>query len=363
MPKRVKREHADVAKVKPEDVLHIAGQEILPGETRMIDLPVPSLYTHTQLEMPIQVIRGKKPGPTMFVSAAIHGDEINGVEIIRRILNQKAIKRLRGTLIAIPVVNIFGFINQSRYLPDRRDLNRSFPGSESGSLAARIAHLFLNDIVSHCTHGIDLHTAAIHRENFPHIRAVLDDEETERMAKAFASPVILNSEIIDGSLRKVVEAKGINIIVYEAGEALRFNEFAIRAGVRGVMSVMREIGMLTTSKQPRKKPYTEVAGDSTWIRAPQSGIVRLIKPLGSWVKKNEVLGVVADPFGEQEQQALSPYDGIVIGKTNLPLVNEGEALFHIAKVRSVNTREHVEEYQQVLDPTSDDGKPADPPVN
>ena len=164
MPKRVKREHADVAKVKPEDVLHIAGQEILPGETRMIDLPVPSLYTHTQLEMPIQVIRGKKPGPTMFVSAAIHGDEINGVEIIRRILNQKAIKRLRGTLIAIPVVNIFGFINQSRYLPDRRDLNRSFPGSESGSLAARIAHLFLNDIVSHCIVYVETH-----RNAFQHV--------------------------------------------------------------------------------------------------------------------------------------------------------------------------------------------------
>ncbi len=363
MPKQAIREPADVARTKASDILHIAGHDVLPGQTVAIDLPVPSLYTHTQLEMPLQVIRGKKSGPTLFVSAAIHGDEINGVEIIRRVLNQKAIKRLRGTLIAIPVVNIFGFINQSRYLPDRRDLNRSFPGSESGSLAARIAHLFLNDIVAHCTHGIDLHTAAIHRENFPHIRAVLDDEETERMANAFASPVILNSEIIDGSLRKAVEAKGINIIVYEAGEALRFNEFAIRAGVRGVLSVMREIGMLPSGKQPRKKPYTEVASDSTWIRAPQSGIVRLIKPLGSWVKKNEVLGVVADPFGEQERQALAPYNGIVIGKTNLPLVNEGEALFHIAKVKSADTHSRVEEYQQVLDPNQDSAKPVDPPVN
>lgn len=342
--------------------LIIDGQTIKAGEQAAIDLPVPSLYTHTRMDMPIQVIRGKKPGPTLFLSAAIHGDEINGVEIIRRVLNQGAIKRLRGTLIAIPVVNIFGFINQSRYLPDRRDLNRSFPGSEKGSLAARLAHLFLNDIVSHCSHGIDLHTAAIHRENFPHIRAVLDDDETKRMAKAFASPVILNSEIIDGSLRRAVEAKGINIIVYEAGEALRFNEFAIRAGVRGVTAVMREIGMLAPRKKTRQ-PYTEVASESSWIRAPQSGIVRLIKPLGSWVKKNEVLGVVGDPFGDQEQTALSPYDGIVIGKTNLPLVNEGEALFHIARVKGKGTRSHIAQYQQVLHPDQDEGTPREPPVN
>lgn len=347
---------------KDNSVLRIAGTDIKPGERKTLEFPVPSLYTHTQLEMPVQVIRGKKPGPTLFVSGAIHGDEINGVEIIRRVLNQKSLSRLRGTLVAIPVVNIFGFINQSRYLPDRRDLNRSFPGSDSGSLAARIAHIFLDDVVSHCTHGIDLHTAAIHRENFPHIRAVLDDEETERMAKAFGSPVILASEIIEGSLRKAVEEKGINIIVYEAGEALRFNEMAIRAGVRGVMSVMRELGMLPPPKVSRKQPFTEVAMSSTWVRAPQSGIVRLIKPLGSWVKENEVLGVVADPFGDDEKQALAPFDGVVIGKTNLPLVNEGEALFHIAKVKSRSTANRIEEFQQVLDPSLDATEPAEPPV-
>lgn len=352
-----------MGKSNDDDILRINDHELRRGQRATIELPVPSLYTHTQLEMPVQVLRGKKSGPTLFLSAAIHGDEINGVEIIRRVLNQKALARIRGTLIAVPVVNIFGFINQSRYLPDRRDLNRSFPGSEGGSLAARIAHLFLNDIVAHCSHGIDLHTAAIHRENFPHIRAVLDDDETKRMAAAFASPVILNSEIIDGSLRKAVEALGVNIIVYEAGEALRFNEFAIRAGVRGVVSVMREIGMLPVSKTPKKKPFTEVASESMWIRSPQSGIVRLIKPLGSWVKKDEVLGMVADPFGEQEQQALAPYDGVVIGRTNLPLVNEGEALFHIARVKGAMAAAHVEQYQQVLHPSQDDGVPGEPPIS
>ncbi|MEQ8952766.1 MAG: succinylglutamate desuccinylase/aspartoacylase family protein, partial [Gammaproteobacteria bacterium] len=324
----------------------------------MLELPVPSLYTHTKLEMPVQVIRGKKPGPILFLSAAIHGDEINGVEIIRRVLNQKSIRRLRGSLIAIPVVIIFGFIKQSLYLPDRRDLNRSFPGSESGSLAARIAHLFLNDVISQCTHGIDLHTAAIHRENFPHVRAVLDDTETERMARSFGSPVILNSEIMQGSLREAVEKLGISIIVYEAGEALRFNELSIRSGVKGVMSVMRELGMLPALKRPRNSS-TVVAASSTWIRAPQSGIVRLVKPLGSYVLENEVLGMVADPFGEQEEQACAPYDGIIIGKTNLPLVNEGEALFHVARFKKPEAAaEGIEQFQQNLDPNQDTKSPA-----
>ena len=346
------------------DKVVVGGEEIKPGQRRTLEIAVPSLYTHTQLEMPVQVIRGKKPGPCLFISAAIHGDEINGVEIIRRILNQKALKRLRGTLIAVPVVNIFGFINQSRYLPDRRDLNRSFPGSESGSLASRLAHLFLNEVIADCTHGIDLHTAAVHRENFPHIRAVMDDDETKRLANAFASPLILGSDIIDGSLRKAVEERGISIIVYEAGEALRFNEVAIRAGVRGVMSVMRELDMLPPLKSSRKPTRSFVAAASTWVRAPQSGIVRLIKPLGSRVQENEILGVVADPFGEQEQQALAPFDGIVIGKTNLPLVNEGEALFHVARVSQPDSAEvHIERFQNRLDPSQDSGNTSEPPVS
>lgn len=346
------------------DKIVVGREEIKPGQRRTLEIAVPSLYTHTQLEMPVQVIRGKKPGPCLFISAAIHGDEINGVEIIRRVLNQKAINRLRGTLIAVPVVNIFGFINQSRYLPDRRDLNRSFPGSESGSLASRLAQLFLKDVIANCTHGIDLHTAAVHRENFPHVRAVMDDEETKRLAHAFASPLILGSEIIDGSLRKAAEALGISIIVYEAGEALRFNEVAIRAGVRGVMSVMRELDMLPPLKSSRKPPKTFLALASSWVRAPQSGIVRLIKPLGSRVKENEVLGVLADPFGEAQQEALAPFDGIVIGKTNLPLVNEGEALFHVAKVDQPASAElHIERFQNRLDPSLDDGNNSEPALN
>ena len=342
----------------------VGGKRIEPGQRQTIEIEVPSLYTHTQLKMPVQVIRGRKPGPCLFISAAIHGDEIIGVEIIRRVLNQKSLKRIQGTLIAVPVVNIFGFINQSRYLPDRRDLNRAFPGSESGSLASRIANLFLNEVIADCTHGIDIHTAAIHRENFPHIRAVMDDDETRRLATAFDSPLILGTDIIDGSLRKAAEEKGISIIVYEAGEALRFNEVAIRAGVRGVISVMRELGMLTPAKTTKRPARTFTALSSTWVRAPQSGIVRLIKPLGSRVKKDEILGVVADPFGEQEQTAEAPFDGIVIGKTNLPLVNEGEALFHVAKVERPESAEaQIERFQNNLDPSQDVISAPEPPVS
>jgi uncharacterized protein len=345
------------------DPITICNTVINAGERRTLEIPVPSLYTHTELELPVHVIHGKKPGPVLFLSAAIHGDEINGVEIIRRVLNNKSISKLKGTLIAIPVVNIYGFINQTRYLPDRRDLNRSFPGSIKGSLAGRMANLFLNEIVSKCTHGIDLHTGAIHRENLPHIRAVLDDEQTECMARAFTSPVILNTSIVDGSLRESAEKRDVSVIVYEAGEALRFDEVSIRAGVRGVISVMRSLEMLAPLKNKRKLVEPLVAKSSTWVRAPQSGILRVLKPLGSRIEVNGSLGFVSDPFGEVEEEIISPIDGIIIGRTNLPLVNEGEALFHIANFRSSETAANkVERFQQRLDPLTDVNSPEEPPI-
>jgi uncharacterized protein len=341
----------------------ICNTSVQPGERQTLEIPVPSLYTHTDIELPVHVVHGRKSGPVLFLSAALHGDEINGVEIIRRVLKHKSINKIKGTLIAIPVVNIYGFIDQTRYLPDRRDLNRSFPGSEKGSMAGRMAHLFLNEIVAKCTHGIDLHTGAIHRENLPHIRAVLDDEQTEKMARAFTSPVILNTAIVDGSLRKAAEKLGTSVIVYEAGEALRFDEVSIRAGVRGIISVMRSLDMLPMLKSKRKLVEPIVARSSLWVRAPQSGILRVLKPLGSRIELNESLGFVSDPFGEVEEEILSPVDGIIIGRTNLPLVNEGEALFHIAKFKSAETvADKVERFQQNLDPLTDTNSPEEPPI-
>ena len=325
----------------------IGGTQIAPGERTTIELSLTRLYTHSAIKLPVHVMHGKKPGPRLFVSAAIHGDEINGVEIIRRLLNRPSLKRLSGTLIAVPVVNVHGFIHQTRYLPDRRDLNRSFPGSKQGSLTARLAHLFMEEVVSNATHGIDLHTAAIHRSNLPQIRANLDDAETDRLAHAFGVPVLVNAALRDGSLRQVAAEKGIPMLVYEAGEALRFDELSIRAGVHGVLAVMRAIDMLPPSKSKREsKVEPIIARSSSWVRAPESGILRPMQALGARVRKDDILGYLADPFGEKEIEIYSPANGIIIGRVNLPLANEGDALFHIARFEKTSeAAARVEEFQ------------------
>jgi uncharacterized protein len=330
--------------------LIIAGQSIEPGTRQNIDLPVALLHTQTPMNMPVQIIRGRKDGPRLFVSAAIHGDELNGVEIIRRLSQEKSLNRLSGTLITIPIVNVFGVIHHSRYLPDRRDLNRSFPGSERGSLAGRLADLFMNEIVANSTHGIDLHTGALHRENLPQLRVNLEDPETERLAHAFGVPVIINSNLRDGSLREVAAERGIPMLLYEAGEALRFDELSIRAGVKGILNVMRELGMLPKRHSKAKKSVEPlVARSSIWARATESGIFRTYAALGSRVAKGEILGAIASPFGDINVDLLSPTAGIVIGKSKLPLVNEGDALFHIARFQAVKgAAENVEFFTENL---------------
>lgn len=335
--------------------LTINGSCVDPGKRATIDLPVGRLYTHTPMSMPVQVVCGKRAGPRLFISAAIHGDEINGVEIIRRLLKLPAMNRLSGTLVAVPIVNIHGLINHSRYLPDRRDLNRSFPGTEKGSLAARLAHLFMTEIVEHCTHGIDIHTGALHRNNLPQIRARLNDPETERLARAFDAPVLISSELRDGSLREAAAERGIPMLLYEAGEALRFDEISIRAGVKGIVNVMRALGMLPETRSKRRKHRQPViARSSTWVRATDSGILRALIPLGGRVHKNSLLGVVTDPFGEREIHVLSPCNGIVIGRSNLPLVSEGDALYHVARFEDTAAAEtRVDEFQERLSPDPD----------
>jgi len=311
--------------------IEIGGITVAPGTQAAIDLPVTDLSTHTPITMPVHVIHGRKDGPALFVCAALHGDEINGVEIIRRLLRLSALRRLKGTLIAVPIVNVLGFLAQSRYLPDRRDLNRSFPGSAGGSIAARLAHLFMEEIVSRATHGIDLHTGAVHRANFPQIRADLDEPETDRMARAFGVPVVINTGLREGSLRETAAKKDVPVIVFESGEALRFEEPFIRAGVEGVVRVMRALEMLPPSKRRRKERIPLIIRSSSWVRAPRSGLLRATASLGSAVSAGQVLGVIADPFGENEVEACARSDGVVIGRTNLPLVYEGDALFHVAR--------------------------------
>ncbi|WP_043530102.1 succinylglutamate desuccinylase/aspartoacylase family protein [Litchfieldella xinjiangensis] len=325
----------------------IAGTRVAPGSRAQIDVPVAKLYTHAPLHIPVEVVHGRQSGPVMLVCGAIHGDEINGVEIVRRLLRSKAIRPLRGTLIAVPIVNVFGFVQHTRYLPDRRDLNRCFPGTEEGSLGSRIAALFREQIVDLATHIIDLHTGAIHRTNLPQIRAQLvPDSETDAMASAFGAPVILNAELREGSIRHYAQNRGVPVLTYEAGEALRFDEWAIGPGVRGILRVMRRIGMLSGDQRRRAPRAAEVANGSSWARAPIDGILRPKVRLGARVAKGEILGVVADPFGNAEGEVRANADGIVIGMSNLPLANEGEALFHVARFEAIEEAENaVESFQ------------------
>jgi len=327
----------------------IGGASVSAGERTIVELPFGALSTHSPMALPVQVVHGRRDGPTLFVSAAIHGDEVNGVEIIRRLLSVPSLRNLRGTLLAVPIVNLHGFIAHERYLPDRRDLNRSFPGSESGSLASRLAHLFMNEVVARCSHGIDLHTGAYHRFNLPQVRAHLDDAETETLARRFGAPVVLASRLRDGSLRQAAMERGIKLLLYEAGEALRFDETAIRAGLRGIINVMHAIDMLP-GRAARVRTEPVVVGSSRWTRAPASGLLRITARIGHYFSAGDVLGMVSDPFGETEREVTVQEDGILIGRTNLPVVNQGDALFHIAKIADQDAAEEaVEQFREEVE--------------
>ena len=331
-----------------QKTIKIAGTTINPGGKKTIRIPVAPLYTHSELTMPVHVLHGRKTGPRLFVSAAIHGDELNGVEIIRRLVKMKRLQRLRGTLVAVPVVNVYGFIKQSRYLPDRRDLNRFFPGSEKGSLTSQLADLVVEEIVQTSAYGIDLHAGSNHRINLPQIRANLGDPETRELAMAFKAPVVIDAPAKDGSLRQVAADMKIPLLLYEAGESLRFDELSIKAGIRGILWVMENIGMLSRrGTGSGLEPL--VAETTTWVRAPASGIFQNRVRLGKRVGKNTILGKIADPFGSEETEVRATCNGMVIGSLNLPLVHQGDALFHIAQFkRSAAIEPTLEEFQEEL---------------
>ncbi|MFC3052930.1 succinylglutamate desuccinylase/aspartoacylase family protein [Kordiimonas pumila] len=317
----------------------IGTRRIAPGTRETVSLPVSVTSDHTPVSLAVQVVHGRRPGPTMFVSAAVHGDEVIGVEIVRRLLRAPSLDRLKGTLLAVPIVNSFGFMNRSRYLPDRRDLNRSFPGSPKGSLASRLAHIFMREIVIRSDFGIDLHSAAIHRANLPQIRVSSKKPETLALAEAFGAPLVLRSALREGSLRKAAGEKNIDVLLYEAGEGLRFDEFAVRAGVTGILRIMNKLGMVSAKGITKPKASPIWSKSSQWVRAPAGGLLRTFKQIGEEVKAGELLGVVSDPFGEVDAEICAEDGGLVIGRTNLPVVNEGDGLFHIASVKAKDEAE------------------------
>jgi predicted deacylase len=312
----------------------IGGLEVAPGERRLVNLPLSALSNRTPMALPVSVTHGKREGPVLFVSAAVHGDELTGVAICRRLLASKALNVGRGTLLVVPIVNAFGFISHSRYLPDRRDLNRSFPGSVKGSLAAQLANLFLTEVVARSDYGVDLHSAAIHRSNLPQIRVDSHDERALKLAEAFGAPIIVHSGLRPGSLREAARERQVPVIVYEAGEGLRIDEFSVRIGLQGVLRVMAHLGMIRTRRVRRAAPVLAI--DSRWVRAEESGLFRPFRAIGDHVAAGERIGVVADPYGEGEADLLASCAGIIIGRANIPAINQGDALFHIAKVENAS---------------------------
>lgn len=312
----------------------IGGAIVRPGTCVGVAIPVAPLYNQVMIDVRTFVFRGTRPGPRLWISGAIHGDELCGVIIVRAVARRIDPSRLAGTLVAVPAVNVFGALHQSRYLPDRRDLNRCFPGSRRGSLAARLAHLFMKEIVGRCTHGIDLHSAAIHRTNLPQIRANLEDRETRRMARAFGAPVTIHANERDGSLRQAASRKGVPTLLYEGGEALRHEGAVVEAGTRGVLRVMGALGMI--DDPPPAGDRGMESYDTTWVRAPRSGYLVLETALGRRVRRHDRIGTLHMRIRDEEPGASdavirAPESGLVIGHATNPLVHVGDAIVHIAR--------------------------------
>lgn len=305
----------------------VGDTTIPPGRKVRLELPFATLSTGSTASLPVAVINGRSSGPNMWISGAIHGDELNGVEIVRRVMRLLDARGLRGAVIAVPIVNPLGFIHESRYLPDRRDLNRSFPGSPRGSSAARLAHLFMSEIVDQCVVGIDCHTATGNRINVPQIRADTNDPETLQLARAFSAPFIIHARVRDGSLREAATSRGIKVLLLEAGQAHRFDERAIEVGVNGIMRTLRFLKMIE-GRLPRGQK-SEVIRRTRWIRARRGGLVTVYPELGDRVEAGQPLAEISDAFGYRPAAVRATATGWVIGKTQNPQVNPGNALVNI----------------------------------
>ena len=334
MPKREPSKSMTEANPPP---FEIGGRAIDAGRRVELELRPARLPSGGWMAIPVVVLRGRKAGPTIWLSAAVHGDEVCGVEIIRQVIGELDPKTMAGTVIAVPVVNVPGFASGDRYMPDRRDLNRCFPGSARGSLASRFAHVFMSEIVSHCSVGIDLHTGSDHRRNLPQIRADFDDPETRELASVFGAPVALHARVRDGSLREAAVSVGARALVYEAGEAWRFDQQSIDVGVAGVYRVLVHLGITdsaaaTNSEHPAAGTEPLFLKKSSWVRSPVSGVARIAVELGTVVEPRETLGVVTDAVGSQERVVRASKRGIVIARTELPVVHRGDALVHLGNL-------------------------------
>lgn len=325
----------------------LSGEDIHPGETLSLALPLPEIFSCAPMYMPIKVVHGKEAGPTMLIVAAMHGNELNGTEIINRLLKSKSLKKLKGTLICIPIFNVPGYINKSRTLPSGVNLNESFPGSETGSLASRITHLVTTEVFPHADICIDLQTGWANFTNLPQIFIDENNEQEKSLARAFGAPVISHCEAEPGSLRELAQTKNIPHLVYEAGEAMRFDEKSIRIGLKGMQQVMQKLGMLKESSKLAKENKSFLMQDARWVRSPCSGVSHHFCKLGEQVTKGTKISSINDPFSPSADHVVkAPFDGILVSVNNLPLVHEGSPLYKIASfTRQEAAASHFENWQ------------------
>lgn len=314
------------------DPFSLLGKEIKKGESAFLELEVAKLHTRNSLKISVIVERAKQDGPTLLLMGGIHGDEINGVAIVRDIIQKKYNKPKKGTIICIPVLNVFGYLSLSRKFPDGRDLNRVFPGSANGSLASQFAHKFTKEIAPLVDYVLDFHTGGAERENYPNVRCVLQQEKTLELAKVFGAPFIVHSNYIPKSVRHMMNKMEKTILLFEGGKSNNLDQSVIDAGVYGALNVMKYLGMQNGKVNSRNKSV--IITKSRWLRAPFSGMFQFHVKNGARIYKNTVLGRITDPYGEFEKIIIAPFDGYLFGVNNAPIVNKGDALFHI----SVETR-------------------------
>jgi len=310
------------------EIIKINSTKIGLGETVNLNLNIARLPTHTIIDLPVKIVRAATDGPVLLLTGGLHGDEINGIEIIRRILTHNFNVLEKGTIIAVPLVNIYGFIQNVRGVPDGKDINRSFPGKKTGSLANLVAYTLMAEIIPHIDFGIDFHTGGASRANYPQLRCTFDIEKNVELANAFSPPVILHSTLIEKSFRKAAFKKKKHILVYETGESLRFDEFGIDLGVKGTLRLMKHLDMIKSAPEPEY--VTGVFDKSRWLRAKYAGLFKPKIKLGDIVEKRQLLGWITDPFGQENFKVISIDRGRVIGLNNNPIIHKGDALIHLA---------------------------------
>lgn len=308
---------------------------INPGERITLALPTPELYTFAPIYVPLHVIHGKKAGPTLLVCGSMHGDEINGVAIVQKFLKLRLLDNICGTLIVVPTINVYGMMTQSRNLPDRRDLDGSFPGSKTGSFAARLASFLTEEIFNKITHCIDLHSGESHILKFPQVKTSMKNLQAKELAQAFNAPVMLDTESNQGLLWMLShQTNPVPTIIYEAGEGLRTDSQGIKMGVQGIVRVMRSIHMLSSSAKAGKNFTSMQLNSQQWVRAASSGLCEIFYKIGSFVSKGACLAKILDPFGTtQKEEMFAPFNGIVIAVNNLPILNEGEPILQLAEIQ------------------------------